>query len=312
MTLPSGQFRPAASRARPGLAVALALLTALAARAQDAATTAPATAPSITEPPAAAAPAPALKDRAEALPPELRGVGVDEHLNAELPLDLEFTDHTGAKVKLGQYFDGRRPVILTMNYYRCPMLCGLQLNSLLDTLHQLDWVAGEQFQIVTVSFDPLETHQVAALKRQNYLQQYGRPAAANGWQFLTGRKASIDKLLDTTGFRVRWNEETREWMHVAALVICTPDGHISRYLVDIVYQPRTLRLSLVEASEGKIGSALDHVLLFCYHYDGQGGYALAAMNLVRAGGVLTLVFVGTLLAVLWRRERRRPAPVPTP
>jgi protein SCO1/2 len=266
----------------------------------------PASAP--TEPLAPAIPENA---RAEPLPPELQGIGIDEHLNAQLPLKLEFTDHNGDPVTLGKYFDGRRPVILTLNYYRCPMLCGLQLNAMLDALQQLDWIAGENFQIVTVSFDPLETHQLAAVKRQNYLTQYGRPAAAEGWHFLTGRKASIDKLLDVTGFRIRWNEKQREWMHVAALIICTPDGRISRYLVDLVYPPRTLRLSLVEASEGKIGTTLDHILLYCYHYDGTG-YSLAAMNLVRAGGLLTLLVVGSFLAVLWRRERRRKVLAPTP
>ncbi len=247
----------------------------------------------------------AAQDRAEPTPPELRNVGIDEHLNAPLPLDLEFVDHEGKPVRLRDYFDGRRPVILTLNYYKCPMLCGLQLNSLVDTLKELDWTVGEQFRVVTASFEPTETYHLAGVKRRNYLEYYGRPAAADGWAFLTGRKSSIDKLLQATGFRVQWNEDQQEWAHVAALIICTPDGRIARYLVDIVYPRQTVRLSLVEASEGKIGTPLDHVLLYCYHYDGQGGYTLAAMNIVRAGGVLTLAFVGTLLLVLWRRERRR-------
>ena len=184
------------------------------------------------------------------------------------------------------------------------MLCTLMLNSLLDTLMQLDWTAGEQFRVVTVSFDPAETHQLASVKRQNYLKQYERPAAAYGWEFLTGRKPSIDPLLDATGFRVRWNEDRKEWMHVAALIICTPDGRISRYLINIVYDPKTLRLSLVEASEGKIGTPLDRIILYCYHYEG-GQYTLAAMNIVRAAGLFTLLVVALFLAILWRRERRR-------
>ncbi len=246
------------------------------------------------------------QDRAEPLPPELEGVRIVEHLDARLPLDAEFVAHDGRTIKLGDLFDGKRPVILTLNYFKCPMLCGLMLNSLNQTLRQMEWTVGEQFQVITVSFDPLETHQLAALKRQNYLAEYGRAAAAGGWHFLTGRQAAIDRLLSTTGFGIRWSEEKREWMHVAALIICTPDGRISRYLVDLVYDPQTVRLSLVEAGEGKIGSPLDHILLFCYHYDGEG-YSLAAMNLVRAGGGLTLVAVGALLSVLWRRERRRKA-----
>ncbi len=246
-----------------------------------------------------------VQDRAEPAPPELRHVGIDEHLNARLPLDLEFVDHDGKPVRLGDYFDGQRPVILTLNYYKCPMLCGLQLNSLVDTLKELDWTAGEQFRVVTVSFAPTETYHLASVKRRSYLECYGRPQAADGWSFLTGRKPNIDTLLKVTGFRIQWSEAQQEWAHVAALILCTPDGRIARYLVDIVYPRQTVRLSLVEASEGKIGTPLDHVLLYCYHYDGQGGYTLAAMNIVRAGGLLTLAFVGTLLLVLWRRERRR-------
>jgi protein SCO1/2 len=244
-----------------------------------------------------------VQDRAEPLPPELAGVGIDEHLGAPLPLDVEFVDATGKAVKLRDYFDGQRPVILTLNYYRCPMLCGLMLNGLLDALRQLDWTAGQQFQVVTVSFDPLETHQLANIKRQNYLKAYERPTG--NWHFLTGRQPSIDKLLEVTGFRIRYNEQRREWMHLAAPIICTPDGHVSRYLYGVLFEPKTLRLSLVEASEGKIGTTVDRILLYCYHYEG-GQYTLAAMNIVRAGGGLTLVILATFLAVLWRRERRRP------
>ncbi len=243
-------------------------------------------------------------DRAEPLPPELEGVGIDERLDAQVPLDLEFVDHTGKAVRLRDYFDGQRPVILTLNYYKCPMLCGLMLNGLLDALRALDWTAGEQFQVLTVSFDPLETHQLAAIKRQNYLTGYERPAAARGWHFLTGRKPSIDRLLDATGYRIRWSEPRQEWMHLAAVILCTPDGRVSRYLYGVLFEPRTFRLSLVEASEGKIGSTMDRILLFCFHYEG-GEYALAAMNVARAGGLLTLLAVGALLGALWRRERRR-------
>jgi protein SCO1/2 len=243
-------------------------------------------------------------ERAEALPPELEGVGIDEHLNAQLPLDLEFTDYAGKKVRLRDYFDGQHPVVLTLNYYRCPMLCGLMLNGLLDSIRQLDWTAGQQFQVVTVSFDPLETCQLASIKRQNYLAQYGRPAAsARGWPFLVGRKASIDPLLEATGFRVRWDEKQQQWIHITALIVCTPEGRISRYLYGVLFEPKTLRLSLVEASQGKIGTTLDRVLLYCYHYE-DGTYTVAVMNIVRAGGVLTVLVLGGLLFVFWRRERR--------
>jgi protein SCO1/2 len=255
------------------------------------------------------------QDRIEPLPKDLEQVGIDERLDTTLPLDLEFTDHTGKQVRLRDYFDGKTPVILTLNYFRCQMLCTLQLNELVDTLKLLDWVAGDQFQIVTVSFNPEEGHALAALKRQSYLSYYGKPAAAEGWHFLTspGNEQNIDALLKATGFRIKYIPETGEYSHAAALILCTPDGRISRYLYAFPYPPKTVRLSLVEASEGKIGSTVDRILLFCYHYDGQG-YSLAAMNFVRAGGVLSLVLVGGLLLILWRFDprRRKTAPVPDP
>lgn len=251
--------------------------------------------------------APAMPEpRKEQMPTTLSEVGVDEKLNEQLPLDLEFTDHTGKKVKLGDYFDGERPVILTLNYYRCPMLCGLQLNGMVDGLKEIDWTVGDQFRIVTISFDPLETHPLANAKRKSYLEYYGKPAAGTGWEFLTGRKKSIDAVLDATGTRIAWNDKKQEWAHAASLMICTPDGRISRYLYGILYKPKTLRLSLVEASEGKIGSTMDRILLYCYHFDGEG-YSLAAFNIMRVGAIGTMVIVVALLLIFWRRERRRPS-----
>lgn len=250
--------------------------------------------------------APGGADRIEPLPAGLEDVGIDERLDTRLPLDLTFTDHDGRTVRLGDYFDGRRPVLLTLNYYKCPMLCGLMLNGLLDALRELEWTAGQQFQVVTLSFDPLETTPLARVKRNAYLSEYGRPAAAGGWHFLTGRKPAIDALLEAAGYRIRWDEKTQQWSHAAALILCTPDGRISRYLYGVLFEPRTLRLSLVEASEGRIGSTVDRILLFCYHYQ-DGEYTLAALNLVRAGGLLSLAAVGGLLGYLWRREARRRA-----
>ena len=243
-------------------------------------------------------------DRKEPLPPELEGVGIAERLNQLLPLDAEFTTHDRRSVPLRTFFDGRRPVVLVLNYYRCPMLCGLLLNGLLDALQELDWTAGEQFQIVTVSFNPREGPELANLKRQNYLKQYGRPAAEAGWHFLVGRQENIQRLLDATGFSVKRDEATGEYAHASALILCTPDGRIARYLRGVVFEPRTLRLSLVEAAEGKIGTTMDQLLLFCYHYrDGQ--YTLATMNIARGAGLITLAIVAAILITLWRREMRR-------
>ncbi|HPC22189.1 MAG TPA: SCO family protein [Phycisphaerae bacterium] len=294
------------------LGVALLLTSCGVASAQDAI---PESQPGVTSsssggPPEATAGADAAgTERVEPLPEALEGVGITEHLNAKLPLDAKFMTHDRREVTLGDFFDGKRPVILVLNYYRCPMLCGLVLNGLLESLKELEWTAGEQFEIVTVSFNPFEGPELANLKRANYLADYGRPAAANGWHFLVGRKDPIQRLLDTTGFGVKRDEASDQYVHAAAIMLCTPDGRISRYLYGIVFEPRTLRLSLVEASEGKIGTTMDQLLLFCYHFEG-GEYTLAAMNVARAGALLTLLILGSVLVWLWRREvdRRRAAP----
>jgi protein SCO1/2 len=259
--------------------------------------------------PAAKNDRPVMKERTEPLPEAFEGVGVDEHPDAQLPLDLEFTDHNGKKVKLGDYFDGEKPVILTLNYYRCPQLCTLQLNGMVDTLKEIDWKAGDQFRILTISFDPMEGYHLANVKRQNYLKQYGEMASPDGWSFLVGKQKSIKPLLETTGFNVRYNEDNNQWVHAAALILCTPDGRISRYLVNLVYEPKTLRLSLVEASEGKIGSPLDHIVLFCSHFDGEG-YSLYFFRIMQIGATLIMLAVGIFLAVLWLRERRKAKTIP--
>jgi protein SCO1/2 len=263
----------------------------------------------LAKPPADAPATPPAKDRTEPMPQAFKGVGIDEHLDAQLPLSADFVDHDGNKVKLGDYFDGKRPVILTLNYFRCPQLCGFQLNEMMAVLKRMDWLPGDKFQVLTVSFDPLESHPLAAIKRRNYLEAFGDPQAGVGWHFLTGRQAAVKALLDTTGFRVRYDEGTGEWAHTTALILCTPDGHISRYLYQFPYDGRTLRLSLVEAGEGKIGSPVDQILLYCFHFDGESeGYALAAFNIARAGAGLTALAVTILLVTLWRRDRKKTKP----
>lgn len=248
----------------------------------------------------------AWAQRTEPMPEAIDNLKVTEYLDTPLPLDLEFQDETGRTVRLRDYFDGRRPVILTLNYYRCPMLCGLQLNGLLEALQKLSWTVGNQFEIVTVSFDPRETPTLAKLKKQNMLMEYGRPGAANGWHFLTGREKNIAQLTDACGFEFRYDEERGEYAHAAVLFVVTPDGRLSRYLYGVLFDPTTLRLSLVEAAEGKIGSTFDHFLLYCYHYDADARrYAPVAMNIMRLGAGLCLVMLGTVLGSLWLHERRR-------
>ena len=254
----------------------------------------------------AAAVSPAVAQRTEPEPPELRDVGVDEQLDAQLPLDATFTDSNGKAVTLGDYFDGEHPVILVPVYYSCPMLCGLTLNGLLETLTEMDWSAGEQFRIVTLSFDPRETHRLAKAKRQNLLKEYGRPGADQGWELLVGKEKEIRRVTDSVGFKFKWNPKRQEYVHVAALVVCTPDGRVSQYMYGIQYQPRTARLLLVDAAEGKIGSPLDQLLLFCFHYNSADGtYAPVAMRIMQAGGTLTLLVLAMALVPVWIRAARR-------
>ncbi|UCF66763.1 MAG: SCO family protein [Acidobacteriota bacterium] len=248
------------------------------------------------------------------LPQQLEGVSVTERAGEWLPLDLEFVDETGRGVRLGQYFAGERPVILVLGYYKCPMLCGLVHSGLVQSLGELSWTVGEQFDVVSVSINPLETPSLAALKKQSYVEEYGRAESAAGWHFLTGREADIRALADAVGFGYRWIEERGEYAHQAVIFVASPRGKLTRYLYGVRFDPSTVKLSLIEAAEGKIGSPLDRVVLFCFHYDAaEGRYTVAVMNLLRAGGGLTVVALGLFLATFWLRERglrRRPTEGP--
>jgi protein SCO1/2 len=246
--------------------------------------------------------------RSEPLPKALEGVGITEHFGARVPLGLEFTAEDGTPVQLSRYFDGKRPVILTLNYYRCPMLCGLLLNGLVDGLKGLSWTPGNQFEVVTLSFDPLETRTLAMLKKESFISEFGRPAAAAGWHFLTGSQANIKALTDAVGFSYRYDEERQQYAHPAGIFLLTPDGRIARVLYGVEFPSRTLKLALTEAGEGKVGSAGDQILLYCFHYDSNGGhYVVAAGNLMRLGGVATVLVVGVWLGVAWRRGANKHA-----
>ncbi len=247
-----------------------------------------------------------LAQRSEPLPDELEGVGITEMLGDPLPLDARFTDDEGREVTLERYFTGEKPVILNLGYYGCPMLCGLVTNGLMDALAGMDWTPGREFEIVTLSFDPQESQTLASLKKLNYIQELGRPEVADGWHFLIGEETDIKRVTDAVGFYYKWIEDQGQFSHTAALIVCTPDGRVSRYLYGILFDPQTLRLSLVEAAEGKVGSTLDKILLFCFRYDATAGkYAPAARNLMKAGGLVTVIVVGGVLGGFWRRERKR-------
>jgi len=249
--------------------------------------------------------APAAAERMEAAPAGLEAAGITEKLDAQVPLDLEFVDEDSMTVRLGDYFPGDRPVILNMGYYACPMLCGLVLNGLVVGLKDLEWTPGQEFEIVTVSIDPREGPRLANLKKDSYLTQYGRPSARAGWHFLTGEEENLRALADAVGFGYVFNEQRQEWMHAAALFVLTPDGRVSRYLYGVEFDARTLRLSLVEASEGKIGSSVDRFLLFCFHYDSSvGRYGPAARRLMSLAGAVIVAALGLFLIRLWRRDRR--------
>ena len=238
-------------------------------------------------------------------PPILRQVSIEQRLGQTLPLATTFRDETGRVVELGDYF-GKRPVVLVLAYYDCPMLCTQVLNGLLSAMRVVSFDAGREYEVVTVSFDPRDDASDARAKKEPYVSRYGRPGGAAGWHFLTGEKASIDALTGAVGFRYAWDERVGQFAHASAIYVATPDGKLSRYLYGIEYAPRDLRLALVEASQGKIGSAVDQLLLYCYHYDPAAGrYSAAVMNIVRFAGVAFALVLTAFLAWMWRRERRR-------
>ncbi len=245
-------------------------------------------------------------DRTEPLPARLQGVDLKEHLGDVVPKGASFVDDTGKSVKLGDFLDGKHPVILTLNYSRCPMLCGLELNALVASLKQLDWTAGGEFKIVTVVLDPTETPKQAGEAKARYLRQYGRESANAGWHFLTGTEASIKSVANSVGFLYGFNEARNEYVHPAAIMVLSPEGKIARYLYGIEYHPKTMRLSLVEAGEGKIGSSIDQLVLYCFHYDAkEGNYAPVAMNIMRVSSGLGATLLGGFLTSFFVAESRK-------
>jgi protein SCO1/2 len=240
---------------------------------------------------------------ASAIPAPLREIGFDQRLDRPLPLDTVFSDEEGREVRIGQYF-GSKPVVLGFVYYDCPMLCGQIVNALTATLRTMSLDAGRDFEVVLVSFDPRETPALAAKKKAEYLARYDRPGAAAGWHFLTGQPRAIERLTQAAGFRYTWDEPTRQFAHPAGLIVVTPDGRPARYLFGLEYGPRDVRLALVEASAGQIGSAVDTILLYCYHYNPMTGrYGFLVMRAIRIAGAATVLALGGFIFVMVRRER---------
>jgi protein SCO1/2 len=241
---------------------------------------------------------------ASTIPLPLREIGFDQRIDERLPLDVEFVDEQGQRRPLGDFF-GTRPVVLAFVYFDCPMLCTQVLSAMTSTFGVLSLDPGTDFEIVVVSFDPREGPALAAEKKALYLARFGRPATASGWHFLTGDQPAIDRLTGAAGFRYTWDDETGQFAHPAGVVVVTPDGRLSRYLFGLEYGPRDLRFAIVEASEGRIGSVVDAVLLYCYHYDPMTGrYGLVVMRVLRIAGVATVIGLGTFIVVMVRRERK--------
>jgi protein SCO1 len=236
-------------------------------------------------------------------PPRLENVGIEQHLDAQVPPDLSFRDETGKSVKLGDYF-GRKPMILNLVYYNCTMLCGEALAGLASAMRLIKFDVGNEFDVITVSFDPRETPEMAAAKKNDYVGRYGRPNAASGWHFLTGPPESINALTKAVGFQYQYDERTNQFAHATAIMVLTPQGHISRYFYGVDFPPKDLRLGLVEASQAKIGNAVDAVLLYCYHYDPQTGkYGAMVANILRLAAAATILLLGGMLLIFWRLDR---------
>jgi len=236
-------------------------------------------------------------------PPHLENVGIDQHLDTQIPPNLVFTDDTGRTVMLGDYF-GEKPLIMNLVYYNCTMLCGEELAGLTSAMKLVKFDVGKEFEVITVSFDPRETPAIAAAKKKDFIGRYGRPGAAEGWHFLTGSADSINALAKAVGFKYQYDSKTNQYAHATAIMILTPQGHISRYLYGVDFPPKDVRLGLVEASQQKIGNPVDQVLLFCYHYDpATGKYGAVVANILKLGGVVTIVLLGGLLLVLFRLDK---------
>lgn len=239
-------------------------------------------------------------------PAPLEGVDVDEQLGSSIPRDVTFYDEEGRAVALGTYLDGERPVILNLVYHDCPMLCNMVVDGLTNALRAMSWTPGAEFDVLTVSFNERETPELAREQKERYVSELGKPAAASGWHFLTGEQEAIETLTEAVGFSFRWVEAQQQFAHPATLIFLSGDGTISRYLYGLEYAPREVRNALVEASEGKVGTVIDQAILYCFQYDPHANsYVLQATNLMKLGGGLTVLVLGVVLFVFWRRERRR-------
>ena len=250
----------------------------------------------------------ASKPSAQVSPDDLKNVGIDQRLDQQVPLALQFQDETGKTVKLGDYFQSGRPVVLNLVYYTCPMLCGEELAGLSSALGVLRFTPGNEYEVVTVSINPDETPEVAAEKKKVFVDRMNerleKKSDGKGWHFLTGQQAEIQQLADAVGFHYKRDAQTGQFIHSAAIMIVTPQGKLAQYYYGVEYSPKDLRLGLIEASRNKIGNLVDQIQLYCFHYDPKNGrYGATITSLLRLGGAATVLLLGGLLIVMYRRER---------
>jgi protein SCO1/2 len=241
-----------------------------------------------------------LSPPANVRPPGLKNVGIQQNLNGQIPADLIFKDETGKTVRLGDYF-GQKPMILSLVYYKCPMLCGEVLSGLSSALKVLKFNVGDEFNVLTVSFDPNDTPELGAAKKAEYMERYGRPGAGAGWHFLTGPQGSIDALTKAAGFQYQYDPKTEQFAHSTAIMVLTPEGKIAQYYYGVEYAPKDLRLGLIQASQNKIGTVVDQVLLYCYHYDpNTGKYGAVISRILQLSAMATVLILGAFMVVLFR------------
>ena len=243
------------------------------------------------------------------MPDALKDIGIEQKLGEQLPLETVFRNENGEPVKLGSYFEKGRPVILALVYYECPMLCNEVLNGLTGSLKGMSFDAGKEYEVVAISFDARENDKpdLAKNKKASYMERYGRPGTENGWHFLTGDQSAIDAVTKAAGFKYHWDEKTNQFAHAGGIMIVTPDGKMSKYFYGIDYAPKDLKFGLMESAENKVGSAADKLLLYCYHYDpASGKYGFAILKAIRVGGVLTLLAMGVMGFVFWRKNKIKP------
>jgi protein SCO1/2 len=241
------------------------------------------------------------------LPKVLNNVGIQQKLNEKIPIDIEFKDEKGKTVKIGDYL-GKRPIILALVYYECPMLCSEVLNGLTGSIKGLNFNVGKEFDVLAISFDAREYDKtdLANNKKESYIKRYAREDSENGWHFLTGTQDSIDKITQAVGFGYQWDEQTQQFAHAGAIMVITPEGKLSKYLYGIDYAPKDIKFAIMESAENRIGNPVDQMMLYCYHYNpATGKYGLQVMNVMRIGGVLTILGIGLLLFVFWRRNQKK-------